>query len=112
MNITFGDNVKVLSSPGTDAIGISGKVGQIYGETTPSVTGVEVIGEIDEDFALNVSIDGCDETYWLSPNLLEFVNHAEGTEMIIGNFRAVRKADGSWEESYINSPKKWWQFWK
>jgi hypothetical protein len=112
MNITFGDNVKVLSSPETDAISISGKVGQVSGETTPSVTGVEVIGEVNDDFALNVSIEGYDETYWLSTDLLEFIDHAEGTEMVVGNVRAVRRADGCWEESYINPPKKWWQFWK
>lgn len=109
MNIGFGDNVRILSSPETDGIGLSGKVGKIYGETAPSSTGVEVIGNSSEDFALNVSIEGYDETYWLSPDLLEFVDHAEGTEIVIGNVRAIRRADGSWEESKI---KSWWKFWQ
>ena len=107
MNIGFGDNVRILSSAETDDIGISGKVGKIYGETTPSFTGVEAIGNTGEDYALNVSIDGYEETYWLSPELLEFVDHAEGTEIVVGNMRAVRRADGSWEESRI---KPWWKF--
>lgn len=99
-DITFGGIVKVRSSPETDAIGISGKIGQIYGETTPSLTGVDVIGGINEDYALHVSIEGNDETYWLSPDLLEFVHYVEGTDMC------------GWEDSSINPPKKWWQFWK
>jgi len=112
MNITFGDNVKILSSPETDAVGVSGKVGQVYGETTPSVTSVEVIGESSEDYAINVSIEEMGNEYWFAPHLLELVDHAEGTEIIIGNHKAVRRADGSWEESEVNSIKKWWQFWK
>lgn len=112
MNITFGDKVKVLASPETDAIGISGKVGLISGETKPAATGVDVIGEIRDDFALSVSFEGYAETYWLSSELLEFVDHAEGTEFVAGNVRAIRKADGSWEETYINPPKRWWQIWK
>ncbi|WP_298868849.1 hypothetical protein [uncultured Gimesia sp.] len=98
MNISFGDNVKILASSETDALGISGKLGQVYGETTPSVTSMEVIGELAEDYAINVSIEGFDETFWLAPQLLEFVDHGQGTALEIGNRKAVRRADGSWEE--------------
>lgn len=112
MSIVFGDNVKVLSSAETDAKGLSGKIGQVYGETTPSVTSVEVIGDISTDYAINVSIEELDEDYWFSPDLLELIDHAEGTEIIIGNHKAVRRADGSWEESEITATKKWWQFWR
>jgi len=110
MKITFGDNVKVLSSPETDAIGASGKIGQVYGETTPSVTSVEVIGELTDDYAINVSIEEMGSEFWFSPHLLELVDHAEGTEIVIGNYRTVRRADGSWEELEIKQKKKWWQF--
>ncbi len=111
MRIAFGDNVKVLSSPETDEKGLSGKTGQVYGETTPSVTSVDVIGDSQEDYAINVSIEELDEEYWFSPDLLELIDHAEGTEIIVGNHKAVRRADGSWEESKIEPTKKWWQFW-
>jgi hypothetical protein len=110
MNITFGDNVKVVSSPETDAIGVAGKLGQVYGETIPSVTSVEVIGKSDSDYAINVLLEETGETYWFAPHLLEFINHAEGTEVVIRNHKAVRRADGGWEESEIHK-KKWWKFW-
>ncbi len=110
MKIAFGDNVRILSSPETDKIGLSGKTGQVYGETTPSSTSVTVIGELIDDYAINVSVDDAGGEYWFSPNLLKFINHGKGTEITIGNRRAVRNADGSWED-FITS-KKWWQFWR
>ncbi len=111
MEIRFGDNVKILSSPETEARGLSGKTGQVYGETTPSVTSVEVIGELTDDFALNVSIAELGQTFWFSPRLLEFVDHGAGTEMKIGNHKAVRRADGTWEEFELTPRKSWWKFW-
>jgi len=111
MNLSFGDNVKILAAPETEALGVSGKLGQVYGETTPSVTSVEVIGELTEDYALNVSIEGFDETFWFAPQLLEFVDHSEGTTLEIGNRKAIRRADGSWQESELVPQKHWWKFW-
>lgn len=112
MNITFGDQVRVLSAPETDERGLAGKSGQVYGETTPSETGVEVIGEAREDYALNVFMEDLDAAFWFAPDLLELIDHAAGTEIVIGNLKAVRRADGSWEESEISPPRKWWQFWR
>lgn len=112
MGISFGDNVRVLSSPKTDREGLSGKIGQVFGETTPSVTSVEVIGDASDDYAINVSFEDSELDYWFSPELLELIDHAEGTEIVIGNHRAVRRADGSWEESEFSPAKKWWQFWR
>ena len=84
----------------------------MYGETTPSVTAVEVIGEVRNDYAINVAIEGIGSELWFAPELLELVDHAEGTEIVIGSYRAVRKADGTWDESGTNTSKEWWQFWK
>ncbi|MEQ8856775.1 hypothetical protein [Gimesia sp.] len=112
MNITFGDHVRVLSASETDERGLAGKCGQVYGETTPSVTGVEVIGEAREDYALNVFMEDLDSDFWFAPDLLELIDHAAGTEIIIGNRKAVRRADGSWEESDSLPTRKWWQFWR
>jgi hypothetical protein len=112
MSISFGDTVRIISAPETIALGVAGKTGQVYGETTPSVTAVDVVGQLTEDFAINVCVSGVEEQYWFAPNLLEFVDHSAGTEIIIGNSRAVRRADGSWEESKINAGKTWWQFWR
>ena len=112
ITISFGDNVRISNSQETEALGLAGKKGQVYGETTPSVTGVKVIGKTEDDYALNVSIEGMDQEFWFAHDLLEFIDHGAGTEIIIGNHRAVRRADGSWEESLVSPPKKWWQFWK
>ena len=112
MSIAFGDNVRILSSPETDAENLSGKTGQVYGETAPSLTSVKVIGEVKNDYAINVSIEELGTEFWFAPELLELIDHAEGAEIVIGNYRAIRRADGTWEESGTNTPKKWWQLWR
>ncbi|MBX6312193.1 MAG: hypothetical protein IRY99_04640 [Isosphaeraceae bacterium] len=98
MAISFGDNVRVASTPLTVSLGLAGLMGQVYGETTPSVTGVEVVGRSAADYAVNVQLDGRDESLWFAPELLEFVDHAPGTEIVIGNKRLVRTASGEWVE--------------
>ena len=52
--VSFGDNVRVVDSEQTRALKVSGLTGQVYGETTPSITGVEVIRELKSDTAVNV----------------------------------------------------------
>jgi hypothetical protein len=112
MTISFGDNVKIRKSQETDQLGLSGKFGQVSGVTTPSATDVDVIGQTKEGFALNVTIESEGTQYWFAPHLLEFVDHAEGTTLQVGNIRAIRQADGSWQETVITPKKKWWHFWK
>lgn len=99
-NITpdFGDSVRIRSTPLTESLGLSGLTGSVYGETTPSVTGVKVIGEATNDFALNVMLDTRKEQLWFAPQLVEFLDHAAGTEVRIGNRRLVREASGEWHE--------------
>jgi hypothetical protein len=40
----FADRVRIKASKETEALGLAGRLRQIYGWTTPSVTGVSVIG--------------------------------------------------------------------
>jgi hypothetical protein len=96
--VSFGDNVRVLPTPETETKGLAGQVGQIYGWTTPSITGVSVIGGVAADVAIRVQFAGRDEGFWFSPELLELIDHAPGTEMVVGNEKWVRNADGSWAE--------------
>ncbi len=111
-SIGFGDNVKIRPTRETEKIGLAGFTGQVYGETTPSITAVEVIGELTEDFAINVHIEEKNEAFWFSEDQLEFLNHGAGTEITVGNIKAVRKEDGSWNETVINQNKKpWWKIW-
>ena len=95
--LAFGDNVRVRRAPSTEAIGIAGHVGQIYGETTPSSTSPEVVGELLRDYAINVDFPELGRNVWLAEQLLEFVDHGAGTTMTIGDVTLVRRADGEWE---------------
>jgi hypothetical protein len=78
--VSFGDKVRVRATPETKAKGIAGLVGLVYGETTPTVTGVVAIGELLDDYAVNVHFDGNSETFWFAPELLEFVDDPGGAE--------------------------------
>jgi hypothetical protein len=95
--LSFGDNVRIRYAPSTEAAGIAGCVGQIYGETTPSVTKPEVVGELFRDYAINVNFPELGRNVWLAEQLLDFVDHGAGTTMTIGGTTLVRRADGEWE---------------
>ena len=109
--ISFGDNVRVVSTPETDAAGVAGCIGQVYGETTPSVTGVPVVGASTQDHAINVHFEGRSDTLWFAPELLEFVDHAAGTEIRLDGLpkKWTRSASGEWIEAPQKRP--WWRFW-
>ncbi len=110
---SFGDKVRIRSAPETHALGLSGLVGQVSGITTPSVTSVSVIGGSPHDSALHVVVDGQSGELWFNPDLIEFVDHAAGTEMTLDGVpkKWVRTTEGGWrEESTLG--KKWWEFCK
>ena len=71
----------------------------------PSASGVLVVGDASDDFALNVMLEQRQEQLWLAPDLVEFVDHAPGAEMTIGDWRFVRTATGDWEEVRGNQPR-------
>jgi hypothetical protein len=98
MAISFGDNVRIVSTRLTQKLGLAGLFGQVYGETRPSVTGVQVFGETADDYAINVQIEDRPDAVWFAPQLLEFMHHAPGTEIVIGTKRLVRTASGEWVE--------------
>jgi hypothetical protein len=114
--ISFGDNVRVRSTTVTIERGLAGLAGEVRGETTPSVTGVEVIGELRSDFALNVHLPEKGEAYWFAEELLDFVDHAPGTEIRLAGVpkKWTRSSDGRWieENAPAMAPRKpWWKFW-
>jgi hypothetical protein len=119
--ISFGDNVRVRATPETNSLGLAGLAGQVFGETTPSATGVEVIGNVTSDYAVNVRFEGRDGEYWFAPQLLEFVDHAPGTAIRLEGVPKswVRNQTGEWIEipdsdqsATARRRKAWWQFWK
>jgi len=49
-----GDRIRVRATRHTEQEGIAGKTGIVHGFTTPSQTGVEVIGDSTDDYAIAV----------------------------------------------------------
>jgi len=109
-DISIFDNVRVRSTPLTEERGLAGMNGQVHGETTPSVSGVEVIGEPKTDYAINVFFESQNKSYWFASQLLELVDHAAGTEITLKGVpkKWVRAESGKWTE---HSEKPWWKFW-
>lgn len=109
--LSFGDNVRVRPTPETSALGLAGANGQIYGVTTPSETGIEVVGELAEDCAFAVQFPDRADAVWFPADLLELIDHAPGTEIRIGGSARTwrRTDDGSWVKSGNSRP--WWKFW-
>ncbi len=70
LSITFGDRVRIRQDADTDAVGMSGEVGEVRGVTTPSVTGVAVVGRLDDDCAFDVYVERLNRGAWFSPSLL------------------------------------------
>ena len=92
------DNVRIRVTPATEAAGVAGRIGNVAGFTTPSMTGVEVIGEVKEDLAFSVMFENPQIQLWFAPELLEFVDHAPGQEIEIGKTKLIRRADGGWDK--------------
>ena len=107
MSAGFGDNVRIVDCPETRAKGIAGLVGSVYGETTPSVTGVEVIGATPDDFALKVHFEGTDDEIWIAPELVEFLDHGAGQTITFDGLDKewVRTESGEWIERDLGGKK-------
>jgi hypothetical protein len=112
---TFGNTVKIKSSPETEKSDTAEKIGEIYGETTPSVTGVDVIGNLKRDYAVNVYFKDTKTSLWFDEDLLEVINSGEDSIMTLGDKSFIKTKSGDWIPHKTNrsvSTKKWWQFWR
>ena len=109
-HVSYGDNVRILRTAETERLGIAELIGNVYGETTPSDSKVEVIGKLDIDYAVNVYFDTLNVSYWFAPQMLEFVGHAPGTEIHVHGspFKSVRQPDGTWKEVPVGSARDSW----
>jgi hypothetical protein len=96
----FGDQVRVRSTAETLAAGVAGLEGEVHGFTTPSVTGVEVIGSPADDHALHVWFGDDREGRWFHPDLLELLHHNVGMEIKVkgSSVKSVRNAAGGWDD--------------
>jgi hypothetical protein len=108
--ISFGDNVRILRTPETERLGIAELIGNVYGDTKPSESKIKVIGKLTSDYAFNVYFDSLDKCYWLAPQMLEFVNHAPGTEVHVEGspYKSVHQRDGSWKQVPVNGDQVPW----
>jgi hypothetical protein len=91
----FADRVRIRATE-TEGAGVAGRVGQVYGETTPTVTGVTVVGGRGDAYALNVYFGELGTTLWFARDVVELVDHAPGTTIGTGPKAWVRRADGEW----------------
>lgn len=103
--IQFGDIAKIKFNQDTEKLGVAGLTGSIYGETKPSISNVEIIGVSTEDFALNIYIEEKRVDYWFPREYLEFISHAPGTDLKIGDSNFIRKENGEWVEKKLPSKK-------
>lgn len=113
---SFGDTVWIRATPLTESLGLARRVGSVYGDTTPSVSGVRVIGDAGGDRALNVHFDDHPGEFWFAPDLVEFVHHTPGTEIRLDGspVRWVRQENGEWREIADEAPRAerpWWKLW-
>jgi hypothetical protein len=96
-------------------LGLAELVGNVHGVTTPSVTGIKMIGDSGEDCAIHVYFDRRAEGFWFAPELLDFVDHSPGTEIRLKGVakKWARSATGEWIESDTvkSAEKPWWKFW-
>jgi hypothetical protein len=105
-NVSFADHVRIVDAHETRRGGWAGHHGKCWGITTPSVTGVQVIGGTEGDLAFNVHFD--EDTVpdaWFHPDLVEYVDHAAGTDIRVGNHHLVRDAAGDWHPAEDDGPQ-------
>jgi hypothetical protein len=99
-SISFGDTVRIKATPETEAAGLAGLTGEVYGQSVPSISGASpIIGTLTEDYAVNVHFDDRNEAHWFAEQLLEFVHHTPGAAVSFDGVAGqwVRDADGKWE---------------
>ena len=96
VSLSFGDKVKVIATSETEELGVANRIGQVFGTTIPSATGVFFAGNTTQDLAIAVQFDELPDSIWFAPELLEFVDHAPATRVTIGAKKFKRGADGVW----------------
>ncbi len=109
--LAFGDNVRVKETADMLHEGIAGLEAVVHGFTTPSVTGMEPIGALQDDFALNVYVTSLQKDYWLDPSNIELISRPETMEIkVAGKTIRVTQKDGVYKEEIIEE-RPWWRFW-
>jgi len=95
--MTMGDRVCIRENDDPIAHVLSGRCGIVYGDTTPSISAVDVIGRTNFDYAVNVCLDGDSASSWYALELIEFIERGDGTTIKVGEHTYTRRADGGWD---------------
>ena len=104
--IAFGDSVQIVDTDLTRDSGHAGMVGVCYGLTTPSASGVDVIGLSSEDVALNVNFGASGHgDAWFAPDLVVLVDRHAGAVATVGGKAFVKTEDGGWIEQGEAQPR-------
>lgn len=73
----FGDRVRIADTPETEAAGVAGRVGEVWSESRPSVSGVgPVVGDRGGGIAISVLFEDTEDVVWFAPHLLNRVVRA------------------------------------
>ncbi len=88
----------------TESLGLAGRIGRVYGETAPSVTGVDVIGPLTRDMAFDVFFEDDRTNFWISGAYLECVERGAGTEVVVAGTTRLRPEDGACEDRPSDVP--------
>lgn len=83
----------------TTGLGLAGRIGTVYGHTTPSLAYTsDIVGASAKDVAVGLWLEGADtdDVVWIAAELVEFVDHEGATQLTIGGHRLKRAPDGTW----------------
>jgi hypothetical protein len=111
---SFGNKVRIKDCLVTKEKGLAGMVGEVYGQTTPSMMDFEIIGTPKDDFAVSVYFDDLKTSYWFDADLLETIADGQGTVMTLDGVdkKWTKGQEGQWIEENTKPIKKWWELWK
>lgn len=121
---SFGNKVRIKHSPETQEKGLAGKIGDVYGQTTPSMVDFQIIGKPKDDFAVNVYFDDLQTSHWFDADLLETIDDGQGSVITLDGVdkKWTKGQDGQWIEEDTTATKhqstvkptekKWWEFWR
>ena len=106
----FGDRVLILKTEETASAGYAGREGFCHGFTTPSITGVNVIGYRGDDLAFNVSFDEeALDDIWFAPDCIAVIDRSPGLTAKVGDTEFVRDADGTSQKVTAQASTGFWQ---
>lgn len=92
--------MRIKRTDETQSLGLAEREGRVFGFTTPSITGISVIGTVKDDYALNVFFDELNKSFWFAEALIDPVDNGAGTVMSIDGVDKewIRLPNGDWEE--------------